>query len=151
VIVVDARGRVLADSAGTDRVGASYANRPEVTSALRGRPAQLERRSDTLDERLLATAVPIVREGRPDGAVRITQAVDAVRDAVDDATLGLSAIGALVLALGLAAGAVIAAQVARPLARLDATARSVAAGRLDARAPVEAAPSSGGSRRPSTT
>ena len=43
----------------------------------------------------------------------------------------------MVLALGLAVGAVIARRIARPLNRLDATARQIADGDLDRRAPVE--------------
>ena len=41
----------------------SYARRPEIAAALDGRAFQDERRSDTLDADILATAVPIVRGG----------------------------------------------------------------------------------------
>ena len=44
-----------------------------------GRPAQGERHSDSLDEDLLFTAVPVLSEGRAAGAVRVTQSVDAVQ------------------------------------------------------------------------
>ena len=44
VIVVDARGDLLADSGGTPP-GRSYAGRPEIAAALAGRPDQRERRS----------------------------------------------------------------------------------------------------------
>jgi two-component system, OmpR family, sensor kinase len=65
VIVVDRRGRLLADSAGGGLASASYANRPEIARALRGRPAQGQRRSDSLRQELLFTAVPVVNRGRP--------------------------------------------------------------------------------------
>ena len=71
------------------------------------------------------------------GAVRVTQSVDAVDRATRRATLGLIAIGLLVLVLGLGAGAVIARQVAGPVRRLDQAARRVAEGDLSARAKVE--------------
>ncbi len=136
VIVVDARGLLLADSEGTPR-GRSYAGRPEIAAALAGRPDQRERRSDTLDETLLATAVPIVRGGRPAGAVRVTQSVDAVDRAVWRAWVGLALIGLLVLGLGLLVGSFVAGQIARPVRRLDDAARRVADGDLSARAEVE--------------
>src|SRR5688572_1853647 len=79
VIVVDRRGRLLADSAGEGLRRASYGGRPEVATALRGRTAQGTRRSDSLDQDLLYTAVPIFRAGNPAGAVRVTQSVDDVR------------------------------------------------------------------------
>jgi two-component system, OmpR family, sensor kinase len=136
VIVVNARGRLLADSAGAP-VGRSYANRPEVRSALRGRSEQISRDSETLGTEILATAVPVLRRGRPTGAVRITQSVDAVRSAVRNSILDVAALAAVVLLLGVVAGALIAQQIARPIRRLDRTASRVAAGDLDATAPVE--------------
>jgi signal transduction histidine kinase len=141
VIVVGPGGRLLADSAGEERLGAEYRSerRPEIVSALAGDPYQEERRSDTLDETILATAVPVLRSGTEEviGAVRVTQSVDAVNRATRRATLGLVAIGLLVLVLGLAAGAVIAGQVAGPVRRLDQAARRVAEGDLSARAKIE--------------
>ena len=122
VLIVDRRGEVVADSSpGT--VGADYSTRSELASALRGRPEQVTRDSATLDERILATAVPILRDGRTDGAVRVTQSVDAVERAVRSATIGLVLVGLIVLALGLAAGALLAASVTRPLSRLASAAR----------------------------
>ncbi len=136
VIVVNARGRLLADSGGAVR-GAPYDDRPEIVRALNGDADQRERRSNTLDQTLLATAVPVVEEGATVGAVRITQSMAAVDRAVRRAWVGLAGVGVLVLLLGLGAGALIARQIARPVVRLEATARRVADGDLGARAPVE--------------
>ena len=139
VIVVGSGGRLVADSAGESRLGADYGSRPEIETALGGESFQEERRSETLDATILATAVP-VREpgtGATIGAVRVTQSVAAVDRATWRATVGLIAIGLLVLVLGLAAGALIAGQVAGPVRRLDEAARQVADGDLSARATVE--------------
>ncbi len=137
VIVVDGRGGLLADSTGAGRTGFSYRDRPEINRALQGRSAQNTRRSSTLSEDILATAVPILRGGRPAGAVRVTQSVSAVGRATRRAILGLAIVAGIVLLLGLGAGMLIAGQVARPLRRLDLAARRIAAGDLDARAAVE--------------
>lgn len=136
VIVVNARGRLLADSGGA-RPGADYSDRPEIARALRGRADQRERRSVTLDQTLLATAVPVIEDGQPIGAVRITQSMAAVDRAVRRAWIGLAGVGVLVLLLGLGAGALIAGQIARPVVRLEETARRVGEGDLGARAAVE--------------
>jgi two-component system, OmpR family, sensor kinase len=135
-IVVDRRGQLLSDS-GTAEPGRDFSNRPEIAAALAGRPNQLERRSESVGQTLLATAVPILRNGQPVGAARITQSVDAVDRAVWRSWLGLALIGAAVLAIGLLIGAVIAGQITRPLRRLDQAAARVAEGDLQARAPVE--------------
>ncbi len=138
VVVTDRDGALLADSAGTDRLGTDYATRPEIAQALRtGDAVQDQRRSDTLDQEILVTAVPIVSGGDRVGAVRITQSVDAASRATRRATLGLIAVGGIVLLLGLAFGVVIARQIAGPLRRLDDAAAQVAEGDLTVRAKVE--------------
>ncbi len=137
VLIVDAAGRVLADSGGPAEIGTSYESRPEIDSALDGRQVQVQRASTTLGQEILATALPIIRDRGVVGAVRITQSVASVHSAVLRTELGLGLIALLVLAIGLSAGGVIAAQVARPLRRLEGVARRVAQGDLGARARVD--------------
>lgn len=137
VIVVSAGGGVLADSAGAMQLGVSYESRPELEHALAGHPDQVQRDSRTLHQEILATAVPIVHDGRVAGAVRITQSVHAVHSAVLRVQAELVLIGLVVLAVGLLAGAVLAEQIARPIRRLQTVARRIAQGDLLARAAVE--------------
>ncbi len=135
-IVVDRRGRLLADSAGAPP-GRSYASRPEVRAALRGHSEQISRNRSTLGAESLATAVPVLERGRPGGAVRITQSVAAVNRAVRTSLLDIAALAGVVLLLGLAAGALIARQIALPIRRLDRAARRVAEGDLDTAVAIE--------------
>jgi len=137
VLVVDHAGTVLADSAVPPETGSSYARRPEIASALRGRQVQVQRPSNTLGEQILATAAPVIRNGATVGAVRVTQSVAAVSSAVRRVEIGLAVVGAIVLAIGLAVAAVIAQRIARPLGRLERVARQVADGDLAARAEIE--------------
>jgi len=136
VIVVDRRGRLLADSAGA-RAGRSYANRPEMRAALNGNGKQITRDSKTLGAQILATSAPVLSHGATEGAVRVTQSVAAVHSATRTAILDLAVLAGVVLLLGLAAGAVVAQQIARPIRRLDRAARDVATGDLDATVAVE--------------
>jgi signal transduction histidine kinase len=137
VVIVDRRGRLVADSAGSTAVGGNYGARPEIAAALKGKTFQDTRKSQTLNEQILATAAPILRGRNIEGAVRVTQSVAAVHRAVRRNILGLALIGAFVLALGLGAGAVIAGAFARPVRRLEDAALGIASGNLDLRAPVE--------------
>jgi len=137
VIVVGARGRLLADSAGSGLESTSYASRPEIAAALRGQTPQGERHSDSLGADLLFTAVPVATGGRTEGAVRITQSVDAVQTEVRHDTIALIGVAAIVLLLGLGLAWVLAGSLARPLRGLADAARRVAGGDLDARAEVE--------------
>jgi signal transduction histidine kinase len=134
VVLTDARGVLLADSGADVAPGSSYASRPEVAAALRGQVAQGTRRSATLDEELLYTAVPILEGGRRVGAVRVTQSVDAVRAEVRRDTLVLIGIGLGALAIGLVVAWLLAGALTRPLRAITQVARRVAGGDLDARA-----------------
>ena len=137
VVVVDSRGRLLADSDGPGLVGRAYGDRPEIATALReGRVVQGRRRSDTLDDELLYTAVPVVVDDRRAGAVRVTRSAAPVDARIRRDLLALAGIAAAALVLGLALAWLLAGSLARPLRRLAATARRVGEGDLDARADV---------------
>ena len=137
VLIVNTRGLVVADSAGPSTAGTSYSSRPEIAAALAGRAVQTQRASHSLGENILATAVPVLKRGGTVGAVRITQSVAAVQNAVRSTVAKLALVAGTVLLLGLLAGGVIARQVALPLRRLEGTARRLAGGDLSARAVVE--------------
>jgi two-component system, OmpR family, sensor kinase len=137
VLIVNAGGRVLVDSAGPAEVGSSYGSRPELRRALAGTPNQIERYSRTLHREILATAVPVVHDGQIAGAVRVTQSIDSVKGAVFRVEIELIVIGLVVLLIGLLGGSVLASQISRPLRRLEQVARRVAQGELSARAVPE--------------
>jgi signal transduction histidine kinase len=138
VIVVDGQGKLLADSAGTGLRGSSYADRAEISAVLdTGRAVQGTRRSDTLDQTLLFTAVPIVGEGVRVGAVRVTQSTSAIDQRVRRDIVALAAIGLAALLFGLALAWVLAGSLSRPLRGLAGAARRAGAGDLETRAPVE--------------
>ncbi|MEA2386582.1 MAG: hypothetical protein QOJ22_756 [Thermoleophilaceae bacterium] len=134
VVVVGRRGRVLADSDDSARLGQSYASRPEIAGALAGETQQGTRESETLGEELLYTAVPVVRNGATAGAVRATQSYEQVRADVRGDALALIALGGGALLLGLGVAWFLAGGLARPLAALADTARRVGRGDLAARA-----------------
>ncbi len=137
VIVVGRTGTLLTDSERPGTRGVAYGNRAEVGAALAGRTVQGRRRSETLNEELLYTAVPIFRAGRVDGAVRVTQSVEAIDREVRRDQLALVGVGLLALLFGLVVTWFVAGSLARPLRRLAGTARAVGGGDLQARAEVE--------------
>ena len=49
---------MLADTADPDAIGANFSSRPELAATLDGRRFQDQRRSETLDAEILATAAP---------------------------------------------------------------------------------------------
>jgi two-component system, OmpR family, sensor kinase len=140
VIVVDRRGVLRADSAGSELLSTSYASRPEIRSALSGLRSQGERHSDELGADILYTAVPVAnQDGQTVGAVRVTQSVQEVDNRVRRSVLALIGIGAFALLLGLGLAWLLAETLSRPLRQLAASARRVEAGDLSARAEVKGA------------
>ena len=139
VVVVDARGVAVADSAASG-TGSSFANRPEVAGALSGRITTGKRHSTTAGADLVYAAVPVASGGTIHGAVRITAEASAVAARVRRSWLtlagvaGVSLVGAAALALALARS------VSRPLRRLEEAADAIGHGRLDTRAPVDEGP-----------
>jgi signal transduction histidine kinase len=137
VIVVGRSGSLLADSARPGTRGVAYGDRPEIAAALAGRTVQGRRRSETLGQELLYTAVPIISAGRTVGAVRVTQSVDAIDREVRRDQYALVGVGLLALVFGLVVAWFVAGSLSRPLRGLAATARRVGRGDLEARAVVE--------------
>lgn len=137
VIVVDRSGALQIDSARPGAaVGADYATRPEIRTAIAGRAAQEQRESQSLDRPLLVTAQPVrTEDGAVVGAVRVSQDVGAISRAVWRGRLALFGLGVLVLALGFAVALFIARRLSRPLVALGAAAHRVADGDMTAAAP----------------
>lgn len=140
VVVVDARGRLLADSDGQEPPGVQFATtaRPEFAAPLqRGRIEIVQRRSETLDEDLLLVAVPVTDQGRAVGAVRVSESLADVQAGVLRSWAGLGAIGLAVVTTGLALAWFLAGTLVRPVRRLEETAALLEAGDLQARARPE--------------
>lgn len=137
VIVVGRTGSLITDSQRPGTRGVAYGDRPEIAAALAGRTVQGRRRSETLGEELLYTAVPVVNKGSTVGAVRLTQSVDAIDREIRRDQYALIGVGALALLFGLGVAWFVAGSLARPLHQLAATARRVGTGDLEVRADVE--------------
>ena len=78
VIVVDAAGRVLVDSAGPACAAPPTASRPEIAQALAGETSQGTRESSSLGRGPPLHRGARASPGTTAGAVRVTQSVDAV-------------------------------------------------------------------------
>jgi two-component system phosphate regulon sensor histidine kinase PhoR len=137
VTVVALDGRVLADSALSGaalRAVENHGARPEVQAALRAGSGTAVRRSTTVNRDLLYAAVPVRRDGRLLGVVRVARALEATEAQV--ASLRRSVAFALVLAFVLAAALAVAlsAPLAAPFRQITDVARRFADGDFGARA-----------------
>lgn len=137
VIIVDRDGGVLAATDPNVAVGQSFLNRPEIASALLGNSAVGTRRSETLGQDLVYSAVPVLTTDSVIGAVRLTYPESVVNARVADRLRGLVLLAAISLGLAFFAAFLVATSVVRPLRRLRTQSDRIAAGDLSARATVE--------------
>jgi signal transduction histidine kinase len=139
-VVVDAFGRVVADSDRLALAGTPYATeeRPELRSALfQGRIDIRQRPSETLGEELLLVTVPVVDRGRVAGAVRVSASTSEIRGSVRETWLRLAALGAAVIGAGLVLAWLLAVPLSRQIRNLSEASARLGRGELDARAPEE--------------
>lgn len=140
VVIVDAQGRLVADSSSDRPLGRDFGNRPEIAAALQGNVAVGTRRSQTLGRGILYVAVPVASGGEVHGAVRVTVPTSRVDRSIVRYWLVLALTALIVLAAVAIAGRVLARWVTRPLDRLGAAARAAGEGDLTARADVHEGP-----------
>jgi two-component system, OmpR family, sensor kinase len=135
VVVIDASGTVIADSA-TEDVGEAFdtAARPEVRTAFEGGVSAQVRRSDEEGGDIVVAAAPVIEEGEVVGVVRTSRSVQALAENVGRATAAIVAVALGGLLAGLLLAAALAGSLARPLSRLAGVARRLGAGELGARA-----------------
>lgn len=137
VVIVDRDGGAQAATDPTVAQDQSYLNRPEIASALLGNSAVGTRRSETLGEDLVYSAVPVLTTDSVIGAVRLTYPESVVNARVADRLRGLLILALISLSLAFLAAFLVATSVVRPLRRLRAQSDTIAAGDLSARATVE--------------
>jgi len=136
IVIVDRKGRSIADSHPVVPRERLFGSRPEIAAALSGRTVTGIRSSQTLHGRLLYVAVPVASAGKVFGAVRITYPTSALDQRVNRYRAALVGVGAIVLAAAAMLGLLLARSFARPLSRLESVAARVGAGELTARARV---------------
>ena len=137
VVIVDAEGSVQAATDKSVVVGVSYLNRPEIASALLGNSVVGERRSVTLGQNLVYSAVPVLTTDGVIGAVRMTYPKSVVDERVQGRLNGLLLLAVISLLLAFFASFVIATSAVRPLRNLRRKSDAIASGDLAARVPIE--------------
>ncbi len=126
--IIDASGRVLADTSADPSKMENHAARPEFVAALHGQIGNSQRVSRTLGIPFLYVAVPV-----RGGAVRLAYPWESVRPRIRHIHLTLLLASVLGVLIATVLAALIAAGLARRLHRIVAFAEKLAAGDLTAR------------------
>ena len=132
ITVIDNQGTVLADSIEDPRSMENHKNRPEVAEALGGGIGRSTRFSSTTGKESLYVAIPMVREGRTAGVVRVSLFV---MDTLfpPRLTFRMINIGLILSFLALLVAFLISRSVSRPINDLTAASQRLAAGDFDTR------------------
>lgn len=128
ITVIDAGGKVLADSEANPDKMENHATRPEFVSALHGQVGSSTRLSKTIGVELLYVAVPIAG-----GAVRMAYPLNSIREANRQIRRDLLEGSALAGLIALLLAFVATQSIGRRLVRITDFAEQVAAGDLSAR------------------
>jgi signal transduction histidine kinase len=139
-IVLDARGRVVADSAPLVSGSAAVAQRPDVATALRGHMSSGSHTAGALGDPVMYAAVPVMTSGRVVGAVLVTYGADKLDDRIHRYWLLLLLTGLACLAAAALVGVVLSRWVTRPLVPMRDAAVRLGRGDLQARVDVDAGP-----------
>ncbi len=131
-VVVDAKGRVVADSR-PPVAAAAVARLPEVKAALAGSTVTGRRSEPTSGGSVLLAAVPVASAGRVLGAVRVSYGSDKVDDRIHRYWLLLLATGLACLGAAALVGIVLSRWVTQPLAPMRQAAIRLGHGDLGAR------------------
>ena len=128
ITVIDATGKVLADSEANPDTMENHAARPEFVAALQGQIGSATRLSKTIGVDLLYVAVPV-----PGGAVRMAYPLSSIREANREIRRDLLEGSAVAGLLALLLAFVATQSIGRRLLRITDFAERVAAGDLSAR------------------
>jgi len=133
VTVIDPQGQILADSEADPAEMESHRYRPEVAEALEGKVGKAIRDSATIKDKMLYVGIPITKNGRILGVLRMSLYMKDIDPLLRNLTKAvgrsvlLTALVALLLAL------LLSLHIIRPIRKLTGAARQVAAGRFDTR------------------
>ena len=136
VTVIDAQGSVLADTEKDPAQMENHRYRPEVTEALEGKIGKSLRFSVTVEEQMLYVGLPLEKDGRVLGVLRMSLFMKNIDVLLHSLTMTIgravliTALGALLLAL------VFSLHFTRPIRKLTGAARQVAGGNFQTRVTI---------------
>jgi two-component system, OmpR family, phosphate regulon sensor histidine kinase PhoR len=131
--VIAPSGQVLADSLADPRQMVNHADRPEFILAMHGQPAEFSRLSSTLHQAMLYQGVPMHRDGRVVGVLRLSLLESSIERALIAGRRKIIIFLAFLLALALSAAFLYTRYLSGPIMRLIRAARQVAGGDLSPR------------------
>ncbi len=133
ITVIAPDGEVYADSEKDPSSMENHRDRPEVVKALEGGIGRSLRYSSTVKEDMLYVAMPVEKEGKVIGVVRVSIFLKQIKALMQDLRRRISEVALLVIIVSLLGAALFARSLSRPIRDLARASHRVAAGDFDAR------------------
>jgi signal transduction histidine kinase len=137
VVVIDAKGYLLASNDPTTVIGSDYVLRPEIATALLGDATSGSRMSNTLGAELAYVAVPVYSGVDVVGVLRITFPQSVLDADVNSRLRGVFMSGLISILMAVFVAVIFARGVARPLLKLREATDELAKGNLSSYADEE--------------
>lgn len=132
ITVIDLEGVVLADSERDATTMENHRFRPEISEALRGRPGRSLRYSTTVREDMLYIALPLARNGRTEGVLRLSLFVREINILLKAMRRDIGLAAAIIIGLAFAGAFAFSRSLTRPLGEFKKASQKVAAGDFSA-------------------
>lgn len=133
VTVIDPDGRVLGDSAYAADKMENHKDRPEIKTALSGKPGLSSRFSDTIHQDFVYAAAPVLHQGKTIGVVRIAKELSHLNKLLNRMK-SVIILGVAAAALLAVFGGIIAMRhIIKPVLELQRMAVGISRGDLNAR------------------
>ncbi len=129
--IIDATGRVIADSEANPATMQNHGSRPEVIQARASGNGEAERRSASVDRDFLYLAVPIRQV--PGAVARVAVPIRDVDDVVERVQRSIAIAAGIAILIAIPMALAMSGRIARPLEHLREQAIAVAGGDLSAR------------------
>jgi two-component system, OmpR family, phosphate regulon sensor histidine kinase PhoR len=134
ITVINAEGKVLADSDENARAMENHRNRPEFVEALQGNVGSAKRYSSTANQDMLYVAVPLEQTTKQvAGALRTSFFLRSINSLLADLRQKIVRIALLILFFALVAAAFLSRTFSRPIQELTRAVRKVSAGDFSVR------------------
>ena len=128
ITIIDPSGHVLGDSHEDPSRMNNHSDRPEFKPALKGGIGTSIRFSNTLEERMMYLAVPLIYEGKIKGVVRTSIPITFIDHALRSVEIKIASVGLIVGLLAAGISLMVSRRISRPLEKMKSVAESISRG-----------------------
>jgi two-component system phosphate regulon sensor histidine kinase PhoR len=133
ITVIDKEGTVIADSEKDPKTMENHRSRPEVVDALSGGVGKSQRFSVTVEEEMLYVALPIEKESRIFGVIRLSVFLKEINALLSDLKVTIFWIAFIITIISLIFSLIVSRSISNPIKKLVQAAKGLSKGEFNTR------------------